>query len=235
MQDSYPVIVFKVGHSESRRKLGQDAGRLIGGTDGLVLLVVTIKIDYDDKVSVVPRRIYVDMWEADDFEVVQETTDMIFNEVVRADRLSDDGEVAPELADMYEWTHRVPVETGSPEATEIHKLRICRTSSSQARQPYYYFLLHVLNTVAQIIDANNSVIDGEINLLCEHLFRETPLGHEMAEVMVTIPYRLIYDAICERRRDELKVQNSKKCGPATNVGDQHRLQAKIKRKKAHQG
>ena len=209
---------------------------MIGGTDGLVLLVVTIKIDYDDKRSVAPRQIYVDTWEADDFKVVQEKPGMIFNELARADGLSDDGEVAPELADMYEWTHRVPVETENLEETEIHKLSICQTSSSQVRQPYHYFLLYVLNTVAQIIDANNSVIDGEINLLCEHLFRVTPPGHKMEEVMVTIPYQLIYDAICERRRDELKVQNSKKRGPATSVNDQHHLQAKIKRrKKAHQG
>lgn len=45
LQDSYPVVFFEVGRSESRRKLEQDAGRLIGGTDGLVLLVVIIKID----------------------------------------------------------------------------------------------------------------------------------------------------------------------------------------------
>ena len=44
---------------------------------------------------------------------------------------------------------------------------------------------------AQILNDENTVVSGGINLLCKHLFQVTPSDFKAEEVVVSIPYQLI--------------------------------------------
>ncbi|KAF8233801.1 hypothetical protein L208DRAFT_1201745, partial [Tricholoma matsutake] len=69
----YPMIAWEVGYSETAKKLGQDAARLVAGTFGGIQLVITVNIE-DKIVKGIGRQlkaVTINFWEFTESEQLE--------------------------------------------------------------------------------------------------------------------------------------------------------------------
>jgi hypothetical protein len=67
-----PTIAWEVGYSESAKKLGRDAARLVAGTGGGIQLAIAVNIEDNKKRKL--KAVTVDFWELTDSEQLKSWT-----------------------------------------------------------------------------------------------------------------------------------------------------------------